>query len=105
MLNSFVAASLCVKSHRVGNRCIHESEPSNIRIWKIYPPGKLGEWPPKAHASSSELAINPGEYDEGEYAGESPLRLYSYPGRDRLSNERLFGLGELCEYGLDPGLP
>ena len=70
-----------------------------------HPSGKLGECPPKAHASSSELAINPGEYDEGEYAGESPLRLYSYPGRDRLSKERLFGLGELCEYGLDPGLP
>ena len=70
-----------------------------------YPPGKLGECPPKAHASSSELAINPGEYDEGEYAGESPLRLYSYPGRDRLSKDWLFGLGELCEYGLDPGLP
>ena len=69
-----------------------------------YPPAKLGEFPPKAHASSSELAINPGEYDEGEYAGESSLRLYSYPGSDRLSKERLFGLGELCEYELDAGL-
>ena len=70
-----------------------------------YPPAKPGECPPKTHASSSELAMNPGEYDEGEYAGESSLRLYSYPGRDRLSKERLLGLGEVCEYGLDTGLP
>ena len=73
-------------------------------IGNAYPPVKPGECPPKAHASSSEFAINPGEYEDGEYAGESPLRLYSYPGRDRLSKERLFGLGELCEYGWEPGL-
>ena len=67
------------------------------RFGDTYPPVKLGDCPPKTHVSSSELAINPGEYDGGEYAGESPLRLYSYPERDRLSKERLLGLGELCE--------